>query len=139
MIIGIGVDSVAIKRFENWHTYPSQKLARIFSTSEITYCCSNMLLASQRFAVRFAAREALFKALSQALPGHSIPLFTLCRAVTVIKQSGVPCLQIDWTLIIPYISPAQRWDAASQPRILLSLTHTKDIATAFVILEKDFI
>ena len=91
MILGIGIDSVEIERFAHWHTYSDHSLSRIFSAEEIAYCRANPVLATQRFAVRFAAREALYKALSTAAPGNTIPFLTLCRAVTITHSaSGAP-------------------------------------------------
>ena len=129
MIIGIGIDSVEIERFAQWHIYSDKKLNRIFSPQEIEYCRSNILLSAQRFAVRFAAREALFKAISQACPGHTIPFLTLCRAVTISKNRA-PILHINGELFTGY--GIRKSLTHSQP--LISLTHTQNIATAFVIL-----
>lgn len=130
MIKGIGIDSVEIARFEAWHSYSQKQLKRIFSSQEIAYCLQNSGLSAQRFAVRFAAREALYKALTTAAPGHTIPFLTLCRATTILK-SPAPFLELDWPLFTPYINlkMVPNW------RIFLSLTHTRGIATAIVILE----
>ncbi len=132
MIMGLGIDSVEIERFASWHTKPW--LGRILSAQEIDYCLSNSLLAPQRFAVRFAVREALYKALSQAIPGHSIPFLTLCRAITLENQSSSPVLRVDWKLLQPYASPDFQDNC---PHILASLTHTRVTATAIVIIEKN--
>ena len=129
MILGIGIDSVDIKRFENWSAYSPQQLRRIFSEQEIAYCLQNPAKSAERFAVRFAAREALFKALSMYQPNHTIPFLTLCRLVKVEKNSNhSPYLVADWNQITVQwtIPPIQ---------VLLSLTHTHQIATAFVILQ----
>lgn len=63
MIIGIGVDLVDVKRFEaiifRWqHKF----LRRVFTDAEIRYCNTKKHPA-QRFATRFAAKEAFIKAL----------------------------------------------------------------------------
>src|SRR5260221_7060347 len=94
MIIGIGVDTVEIKRFALWHTYSRKKLFRIFSQEEIDYVLSNQQKSAERFAVRFAAREALYKALSYAYPDIKIPFLTLCASVSVTKKDGLPYLII---------------------------------------------
>lgn len=64
MVLGIGIDSVDIARFEQWHTYSHKKLLRVFSPAEIAYSLENPTKSAERFAVRFAAKEALFKALT---------------------------------------------------------------------------
>ena len=129
MILGIGIDSVEISRFTDWHTWNKKKLARIFSIQEIEYCISNPALSAQRFAVRFAAREALFKAISAAWQEHTIPFLTLCRATTIIKKRG-PIIIINWTMLEPY-----GINNAGHLKTNISLTHTNQTATAFLILE----
>lgn len=125
MIKGIGIDSVDIARFAQWHTYPTEQLRRFFSASEIAYCLQDSTQTASRFAVRFAAREALFKALSAA--GYTGTLFQLARAVSIEHNTlGAPYFMIDTqALNIPGI------------HIALSMTHTDLIATAFVIAYKE--
>lgn len=119
MIIGIGIDSVEIDRFKHWHNYPDKQLLKIFSQEEINYCRANQLKSAERFAVRFSAREALFKALPQP-----IPFLRLCKAVIIKKDhNGKPEMIVDLMLI-------------KNCKIFISLTHTKTIATAMVILEQ---
>ena len=115
MIIGIGIDAVAIDRFNTWHTYPQEKLLRIFSEQEISYCLNNKQKSAERFAARFAAREAFFKALGQKKDWHS---------VWVEKEtSGKP------TLHTTLLSGGTMMLEAK-----LSLSHEKDYAIAFVVL-----
>lgn len=128
MIVGIGIDSVEIARFIHWYAFEKKKLQRIFSAEEIHYCLANRELSSQRFAVRFAAREALFKALTVGFPNHRIPFLTLCGATTIIKKRA-PELSISWQRLESY-----QIKKPPSLAIHLSLTHTKTIATALVIL-----
>lgn len=128
MILGIGIDSVEISRFNEWHTYPLQSLRRIFSHQEIEYCLSSQTRSAERFAARFAAREALLKALSQTFPNQSFALLSLCKAVTIHKMpNNSPYLTITWRTI----GLADRPDI--QP--LISWTHTATTATAIVMLQ----
>lgn len=130
MIFGIGIDSVDIKRFEAWSTYNPQQLRRIFSEQEIAYCLQSTAKSAERFAVRFAAREAFFKALSMYQPEHAIPFLTLCKLVRVEKNSNnSPHLIVNWEHITAHY-------AIPPVRVLISLTHTHQIATAFVILSE---
>ncbi|MFA4972027.1 MAG: holo-ACP synthase [bacterium] len=63
MIIGIGVDIVDVKRFESIiYRWREQFLRRVFTDKEIKYCNTKKHPA-QRFATRFAAKEAFIKAL----------------------------------------------------------------------------
>lgn len=63
MIIGMGVDIVDVSRIESiifrWH---ERFLKRVFTDAEIKYC-NNKKNPAQRFATRFAAKEAFIKAL----------------------------------------------------------------------------
>lgn len=124
MILGIGIDTVEVARFAQWHSYSRTKLLRIYSSQEIDYCLHSPHLCAQRFAVRFAAREALYKALA-AYTGDMPPFLTLCTAVTIThNMQGAPLLIIDWDML-PTVS-------TTYP--LISLSHTHTTATALVIL-----
>jgi len=63
MILGIGIDLVDVSRIERiifrWH---ERFLRRIFTETEIRYC-NNRKNPAQRFATRYAAKQALIKAL----------------------------------------------------------------------------
>lgn len=63
MIVGIGIDLVDVRRMEaiifRWQ---ERFLRRIFTDKEIRYC-NNKKNPAQRFATRFAAKEAFVKAL----------------------------------------------------------------------------
>lgn len=129
MILGIGVDSVEIERFKQWSSYTPKTLKRIFSPQEIEYCLQNPTKSAERFAVRFAAREAFFKALSVHQPEYSMPFLTLCRLITIEKnKNNSPCLIANWRQIALHLS-------IRPVEVLLSLTHTQQIATAFVVLQ----
>ena len=127
MILGIGIDSVEIHRFSHWSRYSQTTLRRIFSPQEIAYCLSSERNAAQRFAVRFAAREALYKAIASYAP-HMPPFLQLCASVCNQKTAlGSVQLIIDWDKL-PGIKPVQA---------LVSLTHTRTVATALVLLQTD--
>ena len=124
MILGIGVDTIEIKRFALWHTYSRKKLARIFSQEEIEYCLQDKNKSAQRFAVRFAAREALYKALSYAYPDKKVPFLKLCTHTTITKINGLPQIIIHDSIDTNHVT------------IHLSLSHSHTIATAFVVVEQ---
>jgi holo-[acyl-carrier protein] synthase len=125
MILGIGIDTIEIDRFSSWHTYSEKKLQRIFSPEEIIYCMHNVQKSAERFAVRFAAREALYKAISYAYPDITIPFLTLCAHTTIQKVGSRPVLTLRNVCGIEM----------STLIIHLSLTHSRAHATAFVMLE----
>lgn len=127
MIQGIGLDAVEIKRFHNYREKSKKELSRIFSQKEIAYCLQEPQKSSERFAVRFAAKEACFKALSQALNKTPCPFLYFCKQCSVKTDSKtkIPFLQINWNNL-------------KQKKLssFLTLTHTKNTAIAQVILQK---
>jgi len=126
MIIGIGIDSVEVERFAHWHTYAPSTLRRIFSQEEIDYCLKNPLKTAERFAVRFAAREAFYKALSSAYPMLNVPFLTLCKYITITKsENQAPILYLN----------RQKPLIQNNIKTFVSFTHTKNTASAFIILE----
>lgn len=62
MIVGIGVDIIEVERMERAVRRARRLLARVFTPAELEYClrARNPFL---RLAVRFAAKEAVMKAL----------------------------------------------------------------------------
>ncbi|MCK5633169.1 4'-phosphopantetheinyl transferase superfamily protein [bacterium] len=128
MIKGIGIDSVEIERFKEWENYSQKNLLKIFTPEEIDYCLSVPCKSAERFAARFAAREAFFKALTQIAPDNGIPFLTICRHIAIKKlKSGAPELTIDWKLM--------NLNLDYTPKCWISLTHTNSHATAMIILE----
>ena len=125
MILGIGVDTIDIKRFSLWHTYTQKKLQRIFSAHEIEYCLSQESKSAERFAARFAAREALYKALCNAYPEIILPFLTLCAHTTIKKIGSRPVLELRNVCGIDI----------NKFIIHISLSHSREQATAFVVLE----
>lgn len=121
MIQGIGIDAVEIKRFKNWHTRTKLQLQKLFSDEEIAYCLSEPRKSAERFAVRFAAKEAFLKALTLT---KKIPLLRVCRAVSITKNDEVPQLVVDWTLL--KLSPM---------KMHCSLSHADKMAIVMVVVE----
>ena len=126
MILGIGVDTIDIVRFSQWHTYSPKKLSRIFSPEEIKYCLENLHKSAERFAVRFAAREALYKALCAAIPDNKLPFLTVCAHTTIQKIGGRPVLRVSSMCGIDM----------NDFIIHVSLSHSNAQAIAFVVLTR---
>ena len=116
MIPYIGIDAVEIDRFQQFHQYHRQQLARIFTPDELEACYADPRMMASRCATRFAAKEALYKALSQYMTPP--PFLYLCRTVTIMTTPA-PVLHI----------PEHPELHAS-----ISLTHTATTAIAVVLL-----
>lgn len=127
-MIGIGIDTVDIARFVSWKNFSDKKLRRIFSVEEIRYARKVPALFAARLAARFAAREALFKALCQAFPEKKFSFLTLCAATTLIHENKVPTFEIKWELL----------EIDQKPSAICSLSHTKHLATAIVMVQRVF-
>jgi holo-[acyl-carrier protein] synthase len=125
MITGIGIDIIETDRFQRWHSYSFMQLKKIYSDDEISYCLSAQRKSAERFAVRFAAKEAFFKALSSATP-TTRPLLTVCKAVSIVPNDERPQLSVDWS--------ALRLDPM---RVHFSLSHNRTTAVAMVTLERE--
>ena len=132
MILGIGVDSVSVKRFKSWSSIGMPQLKKLFSDEEIAYCLKAPRMSAQRFAVRFAAREAFFKALCAMQKSAKHPFLKVCKSVKLLHtDSQIPVLQVNWDKLI-----ASGKESADSLVVHCSLTHTCDLASAFVVIEQ---
>ena len=123
MIIGIGVDHIEISRIKK--TIRRQKerfLNKIFTEKEIEYC-EKKKDRYQHYAARFAAKEAVYKALNQTgTEGIS------WKDIEIVNEiSGKP----EIFLRNKTLSLAKRLKVS---KILLSISHNKDIAISNVII-----
>lgn len=68
MKVKCGVDIIEVSRIEDAIENLEDKfLNRVYTEKEIEYCSSKNNMKYQHFAVRFAAKEAIFKAVSESL------------------------------------------------------------------------
>ena len=92
--------------------------ARVFTSGEIAYC-SKRRNRYESFAARFAAKEAMMKAL-----GNSFGW----REIEVVRGEGAPTIRLQ--------GRAQaRAAALGIQHIHLSLSHTAELAIAYVVAE----
>ncbi|GAB1481454.1 holo-ACP synthase [Treponema sp.] len=123
MILGIGIDVVHVQRLEHWRTIPGL-LERFFHPDELAEALSRGAAASLSLAARFAAKEALGKALGTGLSG------IVLKDIKVANQhNGKPEMYLSGTA-------AQALSKLGAERVHLSLTHETDNAIAMIILEK---
>lgn len=122
MIVGLGLDLCPISRMEQALARSGERFAeRLFTPAERAYCQARGQVA-QHYAARFAAKEALLKALAvpDGLSWHEIEVRT--------GADGAPGL---------HLSGAAAAAAAARgvTRLHLSLTHAGDSAAAVVVAE----
>jgi holo-[acyl-carrier protein] synthase len=124
MIIGIGNDIFEVTRMKRELERDGQILKRqLFTPGEIAYCESKRY-PERHFAARFAAKEALLKALSTGLTTE----MSWHEAEIKNKEGGQPF----FTLSGKILDTANRLGAN---KYFLSLSHTEEWASASVILE----
>jgi len=127
-IVGVGVDAVSVDRFRRLLERRPRFASRCFTESEQSDAGSSADRA-QSLAARFAAKEAVMKAL-----GAGIGAFALTD-VEVRRTGGK-----DATRHAPYLiltgTAAEVAGANGAGRFHLSLTHTDDVAIAFVVAEQ---
>jgi holo-[acyl-carrier protein] synthase len=128
MLKGIGIDLVEIERFSHWESYYGSRLQKVFTQEEIDYCLKNRSLSAARFATRFAAKEALYKALSPYL-APSTSFQSLCRHCSLTVSATGPHMNVNWEKLgFPL-------GGTNTLQVHLSLTHTATTAGAVVICE----
>ncbi|MGB5105969.1 MAG: holo-ACP synthase [Candidatus Zixiibacteriota bacterium] len=116
-VAGIGIDVIDIDRVKLAHQkHGDAFLDRVFTGDEIKFC-SSKLNPFPSYAVRFAAKEAVFKALSQ------VGIRIVSWQDIAINQSsdGVPGLTVEG--VTGYV-------------FHLSMSHTTTLATAIVVIER---
>jgi holo-[acyl-carrier protein] synthase len=122
VIIGIGVDVVHVNRLERWRTIPGL-LERYFHPRELSDALERGAGVTLSLAARFAAKEALGKALGTGLAG------IVLKDIMVMNHfNGRPEVQL--------FNTAQRaLERCGALRVHISLTHEQDNAIAMVVLE----
>ena len=123
MIKGTGADIIAIDRIKKAITKDSKFTDKIFSTEEIEYCNSK-LRKEIHFAGRFAAKEAFFKALGTGWRDG----MKWTEINIVNNDLGKPEVRISGKTL-------EFFRELGMVNINLSISHTKEFAVAFVIIE----
>ena len=125
MIVGIGIDIVDIRRLRRALERQGDRfLMRVFTAAERDYCRAHRD-AAPYFAARFAAKEALFKALgtgwAQGVTWHD--------AEVLRNEKGAPSLALSGRA-------EEISRSLGTQSVHVSLSHSEEAAIAIVILEK---
>ena len=121
MVRGIGVDIIEIERIgKSIRELGDRFLQKIFTPREIAYCTSKPN-SDQHFAARFAAKEALSKAVSTGWAGnfrwHDVEVFN--------ESSGKPTLKLNGAMGV----------TLAKCSVLVSLSHSAHHVVAMVVIE----
>lgn len=119
-----GTDIIEIERIkESIENIGQPFIDRVFTPNEIKYCESKNNVKYQHYAARFAAKEAIFKAISKALDDK----FSIgWKNVEILKDlNGRPNVK--------FIN----FNIEGLKEIDISISHCKTYATATVVAEMD--
>jgi holo-[acyl-carrier protein] synthase len=124
MVLGIGTDLAEVPRIrQSIERYGDRFLHRVYTEWERAYA-SRKANWAERYAARFAAKEAGMKAIGTGMRGG----ITWKDFEVINEPSGRPTLRLSGVAL-------KRFQALGAKRISLSLTHTVEMAFAVVILE----
>lgn len=123
MIVGTGIDIVKNIRIEKLiNKYGERFLKKIYKDNEIKYC-QNKKNSAVSFAARFAAKEAVLKALGTGLRNNS------WQEIEVVNNKlGKPEVKLSG-------KTALRAEDLNVESIFLSISHEKEYSIAQIILE----
>ena len=122
MIVGVGCDIIEIERIARAIKSESF-IRRVFTAEEAAYCQRRGQQAAASFAARFAAKEAVLKALGTGLREGSLQEIAVDNDVL-----GKPLVQLSGHF-------AMLAKQLGVKNIQISLSHSRDFAVAYVIME----
>jgi holo-[acyl-carrier protein] synthase len=125
MIVATGIDIVEIGRLEEVFARRGDRFRdRVFTRGEIAYC-EGRASRLERYAARFAAKEAVMKALGTGWGGG-----VGWQDVEVVSpEAGPPSVRLHGRAL-------DRMRAMGARKAHLSLTHSRGVAMAQIILEE---
>jgi len=124
MIYGIGTDVIEVGRIRR-SMQNDDFIKKIFSSSEIEYCESKGRSKYQSYAGRFAAKEAVFKALGTGMRNG----MGFNEIVILNDELGKPDVELKGKVLRFYKKQKLK-------SIFVSITHIGKYALATVVIEK---
>lgn len=125
MIVSIGIDIIEVARVREVLSRTPRFVERVFTLGERAYCDGRGVVAAQHYAARFAAKEAVLKALQTGWSGgiswHDVEV--------AARDSGAPYLILTGEAL-------RLFEETGATAIHLTLSHTSEHAVAQVVLEK---
>ena len=124
MVFGIGTDIIEVSRMEKQLSKNNALRDKLFTPTEQAYS-EERITIYQHYAARFAAKEAFFKAL-----GTGYRFGMAFHEIEVINDElGKPVIHVSGN-VKTYL------EKQGVQSIHLSISHVKEMASAFVVLEK---
>jgi holo-[acyl-carrier protein] synthase len=125
VIVGIGVDEVEVPRMAEVLARTPSTRRRLFTEAEQAYADrAEPRMAAQRYAARFAAKEAVLKSLGAGLGACAFTDIEVVRD----EDTGAATLLL-------HGAAAELASERGASTLHLSMTHTPERAVAFVIAE----
>lgn len=122
-VIGHGIDLIEVERIEDMlDRHGGRFMDRCFTVREQAYCEAGGPRRAERYAARFAAKEAVLKALGTGLAGG----ISWTQIEVVRSDEGRPRLELRE-------EAAQVAESAGVRSWLLSLTHIEKLSMASVL------
>ncbi len=122
-ILGIGTDIIEIHRIETMvKKWGNKFLSRVFCRDEILYAQSKGAFFHSSLAARFAAKEAVLKALGTGLSGARWP------DIEIVSHHGCPQVVLRGSI-------REKAEKLLVKKIHLSLSHCGEYALAFAVAE----
>jgi len=125
VIFGIGTDIIEVKRVEKMIARGRQYLETIFTEDEMDYCEAKAR-KFEHYAARYAAKEAVLKALGTGWRGG----LAYSDIEIIHDESGKPRVFVRGEV-------RRFFDEHQIRQTSISLSHTREIALAVIILEND--
>jgi holo-[acyl-carrier protein] synthase len=126
-IVGVGVDAVDVERFRRVLDNRPRFAARCFTETEQNDATGSADPVPS-LAARFAAKEAVMKALGSGLGSFALTDVEVCRTAGNDATRHAPYLVLRG-------AAAKLADAQGAGRVHVSMTHTDGVAIAFVVAE----
>ena len=125
MIISIGIDFIEVARVREVMARTPRFVERVYTESERAYCDGRGAVAAQHYAARFAAKEAVLKALQTGWTGG-----IAWQDIEIVStQTGAPILRFHGRV-------RELYEQSGASAAHLSISHTTEHAVAQVVLEK---
>ena len=125
MIVSIGIDIIEVARIREVLLRTPRFRERVFTAAERAYCDGRGVVAAQHYAARFAAKEAMLKALQTGWRGG----ISWQDVEIASRESGAPYLILHGLV-------KDLFSSSGATAVHLSLSHTSEHAIAEVILER---